>query len=89
MRPPKRFKINGKQWKIRHGDPGRNNNGVTCYDDREMLIRNGLPKDEETGTSVHECVHAAAPYLTEDAVEAIELSVMNGLRWLGLLTEDD
>lgn len=81
--------IDGHRWRIVYGDPGRSRLGVCDFEAREITVRRGLTPEETIGTAVHECLHAAVPDLTEDAISRAELAVMQGLRELRLLPAED
>lgn len=81
--------IRGKRWRVRHGDPGRANEGTCCHETRTITVRRGPTPASEMGTIAHEAIHAAAPFLTEEAVEDIEYAVTNALNSLGWIPSDD
>ena len=55
-----------------------------------MLVREkGRTHDERVATAVHEAIHVAYPFLSEEAVLAGELAVMKALRAYHLLHPEE
>ncbi len=87
------FKIRDEYWTVNFGDPGRGNLGVCLHDKKQIIIKPNRPLVEMFSTIIHEALHAAHPYLTEDEILTGEQTAMNALKRAGclshLLTEED
>jgi len=69
-----------KAWRVRFVHKGNlpKNAVATCnYDRKIILVYRGLGFSAMLAALIHEAVHAAAPYLDEQSVQAIERGVAN------------
>lgn len=87
--PAERIKIGSNWWRISRSCRSRDDYGDCDFEDRTIRIHKNLSDREAFGTIIHECVHAAAPDLTEEAVERIEYAIMQGLRWANYIPSED
>lgn len=81
--------IANRRWGVRYGEPGRSLNGVCDFDRHEIIVRPTLTLPETLGVAIHEALHAAYPWLTEEAIEAGELGVVRVLRAMDLIPAED
>lgn len=88
MKKKARIRIRGRWWRIIVGkceDMGRAE-GMCVFDDRTIYLK---PGTDLPATLIHEIGHATFPDLDEDAICALEASVMNGLAAMKLLVKQD
>lgn len=79
--------INGKRWTVtkaaRLGPSDAADWGQCDWDRTTIRIRQKLTPQQTRDTLIHELIHAQCPYLTEEAVEALERVLSDGLNLLG------
>jgi hypothetical protein len=83
------FTAAGRRWTIVYGDPGKNALGKCIEETRTIIVRKNLTKEEEIGTVIHEALHAAGYFLSEEAVEFLELAIMGALKATNNLPEEE
>lgn len=72
-----RVRIRNQWWRLVYGRaPRAKVHGLCDYEDRTLYVtRRGVPQ----ATAIHEALHAALPYLTEEEIIAGEEAVVNAL----------
>jgi hypothetical protein len=84
------YRLVKQLWTVSASAPSGGDYGSVSYEKKLMLVRErGRTRDERVATAVHEAIHVAYPFLSEEAVLAGELAVMKSLRAYGLLLKDD
>ena len=69
--------LGGKRWKLRDVKSlPKGWLGECRYDTREVMMPLEGDTESEMNVIVHETIHASAPYLEEDAVEALATDIV-------------
>lgn len=79
-----------RKWTLTDEPPKNGDYGHVLWKEKQMDIRTKrVSREEAVSTAIHESIHLWGPWLTEDAVLNLELTIMKVLKAYDLLTPED
>lgn len=84
------YQLSRKKWTLTDEPPKNGDYGHVLWKEKQIDIRTKrVTTEEKVDTAIHETIHTVMPWLTEDAVLNLTLSIMKVLRAYDAFDHED